>query len=76
MTIEEAREKWCSQVRFWNLGSGVGINAEYDDRAPRWARCIGPDCALWRSFAIRDQDTADYPGECGLIQRTPLSQTI
>ncbi len=56
MTNFNAQMKWCPMVR----EQGGNIGPQPFDRTPKWARCIGSDCALWRQ-------TAGDDGDCGLI---------
>lgn len=69
MTSEQAKTKWCPMVREAN---GGGANTFDDDRNPDYARCIGPECALWREEG-KQQETGRSTGECGLIAPRPLA---
>lgn len=54
MTIEEAAEKWCPQVRFGDE-VGASFNRGFNDpmnhpeKSEDWVpRCIGSACMMWR----------------------------
>ena len=74
MTPEQAKTKWCPMVRaLTNVGS---CNVDEDgwhpeNRNPPYARCIGPECALWRRF--RGAGFSIDEGQCGLIVHHPPS---
>lgn len=67
MTEEQAKTKWCPMVRdIGELHYPAG-NAAIPYRNPDWARCIGPECALWRRVYEKH-------GECGLKTRTFITE--
>jgi hypothetical protein len=72
MTEEEARKKWCPQVRYFVDADGLGRTNMPEDSC----RCIASDCMAWRwSYDwIKPHDTTldEYAalsttlGYCGL----------
>jgi hypothetical protein len=66
MTEEEAKKKWCPEVRFVigpdnSVWQGIG----YTNRAQELNRpgtcCLGSDCMMW-------VDDGGFTGHCGLIR--------
>jgi hypothetical protein len=66
MTEEQARSKWCPMVRCDGPDNGGPGGPRDNSRNPELARCIGPECALWREYG-KPQGTGASMGECGLI---------
>lgn len=68
LTEQEAKTKWCPHVRCLRGVVSLGVamsaaaNADYNDRHPEYARCIGSECMAWR----RKSGTAGF---CGLASR-------
>ena len=56
--------KWCPMVA---VGSNLGnrhLFHEFVRSPPWWSRCIGLECAMWRS----SPDAPSVPGRCGLAK--------
>jgi len=77
MTEDEAKTKWCPQVRFTSDShkNTVSINKYIDGGIPPASNCIASDCMMWKeTHEIRqDPETKEmgaYPngGHCGLIK--------
>ena len=65
VTEEEAREKWCPQVRNWVSGGWqTGINRNGSDIDYERFKCIASDCMMWRK-ADHGFETSGYCGLAG-----------
>jgi hypothetical protein len=67
---DDADKMWCPMVRaIGEDGSGnasipvVTDTVDHPHRIPKWARCVGDDCMMWR-FA--DDGVVQSIGYCGL----------
>jgi hypothetical protein len=74
MTEEEAKTKWCPHVRFLDLGieddqpcnrHADDINGKEAGYNPKYARCIGSACMMWRWKAHYAEESLSN-GFCGL----------
>ena len=62
----ETDQKWCPMVRNDNGDNSepfTGGTQSMWERAPKWARCIGSSCMMWR-WRLEDNDSDE--GFCGL----------
>jgi len=66
MTVDEAKTKWCPMVRMSETVEDRNASncTVCRSRNPQFARCIGPECAVWRLYTYNG--AAGGSGECGL----------
>jgi len=62
-TNEKANEKWCPMVRYADSEDNLSTNRCSETMAPRYSRCIGSECMMWRSV------NSKMHGYCGLAGR-------
>jgi hypothetical protein len=68
MTEEEAKQKWCPMVRYYDRNSEMAYNAWYDTSGGEGrCKCIGSACMMWRWDVdkCRKGPEVDH-GYCGL----------
>lgn len=69
-TEEEAKQKWCPEVRMGNPNGG-GFNSDIQTPEAEYYKCIASDCMMWRwvkgrdSFKENDAGYSKLSGYCG-----------
>ena len=72
MTPDDYKTKWCPMVRAKGYVPEIGeitANCLTADRNPEWARCIGPECAVWEEIEavnVHGKYIPEGTGYCGL----------
>lgn len=79
MTEEQAREKWCPQVRHAimaenQLGGVIAVGSANAGRAKLASLCIASGCMMWRKLTVMIDRATNEPAIPGVAAQGDLEE--